>query len=152
MADVLSSYASAVTLLGCATESIKFLLIFFRQFNEAPAEIRQWLEKLESLHSTLNSLRELDERYRFSTDFTQKLVKCLTYLQTCVTEINKIHMRLVEEGSSSKNSWDHTGRRFWEKIKWTAVGGHRRKKTVEVINIYHFEFSMELFKMMMYIP
>ena len=155
MADPLSSLTSVVTLLGCTAESVKFLSFFFHQFNEIPTEVRQWLELLKSLYSTLNSLQQcstnLNPRHRFSEDFIRKLGDCLAHLQVCATKISKVQARLAENDSGSRYKWDHVGRRSWEKVKWMVVGKHKRRKMVEVISIYHFEFSIELFKLMLYV-
>ena len=155
MAEALSSFASAITLLGCTAESVKVLSSFFRQFNEVPTEVRQRLELLESLHSTLNGLQQcgtnLEPRHRFSADFTRKLGDCLSHLQDCVTKIRKIQVRLAEDNSGSAHKWNQAGRKSWEKVKWTVRGKHKRRKMVEVVSIYHFEFSMELFNLMLYV-
>ena len=153
MADPLSSLASVLTLVECTAESTKFLLKFFRQFNGAPAQIHQWLEMLESLHFTLSSLlgcsADLDPRYHFPQRFRQRLVGCLTRLQACVDEISKTDAHFVVNASHTESKWDGKARRSWERVKWVAIGSHRMKKLVDIIKLYHFEFSMELFKLLM---
>lgn len=152
MSEPLSSLASVITIVGSATETIKVLLTFFRQFRNAPAQVRQWLTMLESLRSTLSSLqqcgRSLDPRYQFSSHFQQRLFSCVTQLQICTSEIARIDAELVRASSDGKQKWDHKARRSWEKAKWAIVGDHKMKKVMKIMNLYHFEFVMELLKVL----
>ena len=152
MSEPLSSLASVITIVGSATETIKALLTFFRQFRNAPAQVHQWLTMLESLRSTLSSLqqcgRSLDPRYQFSSHFQQRLLSCVTQLQICTSEIARIDAELVRASSDGKQKWDHKARRSWEKAKWAIVGDHKMKKVMKIMNLYHFEFVMELLKVL----
>ena len=153
MSELLSSLASVIYIAGSATESIKALLTFFRQFRNAPAQVHQWLIMLESLHSTLSSLqqcgRNLDSRYQFSLHFQQRLLSCVIQLQICASEVAKIDAELVKASSDGKKKWDHKARRSWERAKWAIVGDHKMKKVMRIMNLYHFEFVMELLKVLM---
>ena len=148
MAEPLSSLASIITIAGSATESIKVLLTFFRQFRHAPAQVHRWLTMLESLHSTLSRLHQcnqtLDPRYNFSSRFRQRLLSCVTQLQVCTSEIAKIHAELMKTSSDGGKKWEHKARRSWERAKWAIVGDHKIKKVMKLMNLYHFEFVMEL--------
>ena len=152
MSEPLSSLASVITIVGSATETIKVLLKFFRQFRNAPAQVHQWLTMLESLRSTLSSLqqcgRNLDPRYQFSSHFQQRLLSCVTQLQICTTEVARIDAELVKASSDGKKKWDHKARRSWERAKWAIVGDHKMKKVMKIMNLYHFEFVMELLKVL----
>ena len=153
MADVLSSVASVVTVLGCAIESSKSLLVFFSDLREAPADVQLWSQRLESLQITLNGLQEcnrgLDLQTALSPHLRQKIRECATHLGTSATKIGKIAGRLNESEPRAKKRWDRESRKVWERIKWTAFGSHSKKKMAEIIGLYQFEFSMELFKIMM---
>lgn len=152
MCEPLSSLASVITIVGSATETIKVLLTFFRQFRYAPAQVHQWLTMLESLRSTLSSLqqcgRSLDPRYQFSSHFQQRLLSCVTQLQICTREVARIDAELVKASSDGKKKWDHKARRSWERAKWAIVGDHKMKKVMKIMNLYHFEFVMELLKVL----
>ena len=152
MCEPLSSLASVITIAGSATESIKVLLTFFRGFRNAPAQVHQWLTMLESLRSTLSSLqqcgRNLDPRYHFSSYFQQRLLSCVTQLQICTREVARIDAELVKANSDGKKKWDHIARRSWERAKWAIVGDHKMKKVMRIMNLYHFEFVMELLKVL----
>ena len=153
MAELLSSLASVITVAASATDSIKVLVIFFRQFRNAPAQVHQWLTMLESLRSTLSSLqqcgRNLDPRYQFSPHFQQRLLSCVIQLQICASEIAKIDAELLNATPNGRNRWDHKARKSWQRAKWALVGTHKIKKTMELMNLYHFEFAMELLKVLM---
>jgi hypothetical protein len=148
MADPLSSLASVVTLAGSAAESIKVILKVFCQTRNAPAEVHQWLKMLESLHSTLSSLQQydrgLDSRYRFSSHFRQRLLSCVTQLQICRDEVARADAELVKASSNEMKKWDSKARRSWQRVKWAIIGDQKMKKSVQIMNLYQFEFVMEL--------
>ena len=153
MSELLSSLASVITVVGSAAESIKALTRFFRQSRNAPVHVHQWLTMLESLRSTLSSLqqygRNLDPRYQFSSHFQQRLLSCVIQLQICASEIARIDAELLKANSDGKNKWDHKARRSWHRAKWAIVGNHKIKKVMEMLNLYHFEFVMEVLKVLM---
>ena len=153
MSDPISSLASLITIAGSAAESIKALLIFFRRFHDAPARVHRWLTMLESLQSTLSSLeqcgRNLDPRYHFSSHFQQSLLSCVNQLQICTSEVARIDAELGQASSDGKKKWDHKAKRSWERAKWAMVGDHKMKKVMKIMNLYHFEFVMELLKVLL---
>ena len=153
MSEPISSLASVITIAGSATESVTALLIFFRRFRNAPTQVHHWLTMLESLHSTLSSLqqcgRNLDPRYRFSSHFQQRLLSCVTQLQLCASEVARIDAKLVKVNSDGKKKWDHKARRSWERAKWATIGDHKMSKVMKIMNMYHFEFVMELLKVLL---
>lgn len=153
MSEVLSSLASILTVAASATESIQVLSKFFRQFRNAPAQVHQWLTMLESLGSTLSSLqqcgRNLDPRYQFSSHFQQRLLSCVIQLQICATKVAKIDAELQKANSDHKDKWDHKAKRSWQRAKWAMVGNHKMKKVMELMDLYHFEFVMELLAVLM---
>lgn len=153
MSEVISSLASVIAIAGSAAESIQALLTFFRKFRNAPAQVHQWLIMLQSLRSTLSSLqqfgRNLDSRYHFSLHFQQRLLSCVVQLQICASEVTKIDAELVKASSDGKKKWDHKARRSWERAKWAIVGDHKMKKVMRIMNLYHFEFVMELLMVLM---
>lgn len=152
MADPLSSLASVITIAGSATDSIRVLVTFLRRFHNAPAQVQQWLTMLESLRSTLSSLqqcgRNLDPRYQFSSHFQQRLLGCVIQLQFCTSEVARFDAKLAKASSNEKNKWDHKARRSWERAKWAIVGDQKIKKVMKMMNMYHFEFVMELLKVL----
>ena len=153
MSEPISSLASVITIAGSATESVTALLIFFRRFRNAPAQVHHWLTVLESLHSTLSSLqqcgRNLDPRYRFSTHLQQRLLSCVTQLQICASEVARIDAELVKTSPNGKKKWEHKARRSWERAKWATIGDHKMNKVMKIMNMYHFEFAMELLKVLL---
>ena len=153
MVDPLSPVASVLTVVGSAIESAKLLLTTLRRFKRAPAEVHQWLEMLESLHSTLTSLENcsllLDLRYRFSAQFGLRLKDCLSRLQSCIDRVRKINVEFVRTRSSVRKTLSGKTNRSWQKVRWIVTEDHTMKKLVEMIKIYQFEFSMELFKLLL---
>ena len=153
MSEPLSSLASVITIAGSATESISVLWKFFRQFRNAPGHVHQWLAMLESLLSTLSSLqqcgRDLDSRCRFSTHFQQRLLSCVIQLRICTSEVARIDAGLVKASSSGKNKWNQKAGRSWERAKWAIVGDYKMKKVMKIIDFYHFEFVIEILKVLM---
>ena len=152
MSEPLSSLASIITIAGSATDTVEKLLTFFHRFHNAPARVRQWLTMLEALHSTLSSLqqcgRNLGPRYQFSSHFQQRLLSCVNQLQICTSEVARIDAELVKASSNGNTKWDHKARRSWERAKWAMVGDHKMKKVMGTMNMYHFEFVMELLKLL----
>lgn len=153
MSDPLSTLASVITVAASATESIRVLLIFFRQFRNAPDQVRQWLTMLESLHSTLSSLQQcgpnLDPRYHFSSHFQQRLLSCVTQLQSCTGAVARMDAGLRRAASDGKKNWNHRARRSWARAKWAMVGDDKMKKVTRIMNLYHFEFVLELLRVLM---
>ena len=153
MADPLSPLASMVTVVGSAIECAKILSKTLRRFKRAPAEVHQWLEMLESLHLTLTSLENcsllLDLRYRFSAQFGLRLKDCLTHLQSCIDRIGKIDTELERSRPTVNRTFGGRTKRSWQRVRWIVVDDYTIKKLVEMIKIYQFEFSMELFKLLL---
>ncbi len=44
---------------------------------------------------------------------------------------------------------DHKVKRAWERAKWAIVRDHKLKKVIKMRNMHHFEFVMELLKVLM---
>lgn len=152
MTDVLSSVASVVTILGCAIESTKSLLVFFHDFREAPADVQLWVQRLESIQITLNALQECNrglDLQALSPRLCQNIGECANHLGTSASKIGKIAARLNESKPRAKKRWNHESRKAWERIKWTAFGSQSKRKMTEIIGLYQVEFSLELFKIMM---
>lgn len=153
MTDPLSSLASVITIVGSATKSIEVLVEFFRQFRNASAEVHQWLTMLQSLSSTLSALQQcgqnLNTRYRFSSNFRQRLLSCVTQLQICIDEVAKTDSKHKSAGPDGKKRLHHKARRSWEKAKWAILGDLKIKKLMKTLDLYQFEFVMELLKMLM---
>lgn len=153
MSDPLSPLASVIAIAGGALESIRTLSGILRRFSNAPAQVHEWLAMLESLSSTLLSLQQcgghLDLNNRFSSNFRQRLLSCVNQLQRKISEIARIHTELVMRSSDRKKQWDYKARRSWERTKWAVVGDQKMKHLMTLVNMYHFEFVMELFKVVM---
>ena len=155
MSDPLSSVASVFQLGGSATQSIKALVKFFRDFEHAPIEVHEWLILLESLKSTLSSLEQygssVDSEWRFSLRLRQRLTSCITQLQHSTFVFAKIDAELGNDRLSGKNKWDHKARRSWEKAKWAMFGEEKMKRVMDKLQLYHFEIEMELLKIVMHV-
>lgn len=153
MADPLSPLASVITIAGSASESVRVFLTFLHQFRNAPAQVRQWLIMLESLRSTLSDLqqcgRNLESRHRFSSHFRQRLVSCVAQLQVCTSEVTRIDAEIAKANAHGPIKWDRKARRAWERAKWAFFGDHKINKVMRILDLYHFEFAMELLKMQM---
>ena len=153
MSDPLSSLASVITIVGCATESIKVVVKLVRGFSNAPAEVHQWLTMLESLQSTLSSLqqggRNLNPEHQFPLRLQQRLVSCVAQLQLCTKDIARADASMEKTSSNGKRKWDTSTRKSWEKAKWAVVGDSKMKKIMKTIHFYHFEFVMELLNILM---
>ena len=153
MPDPLSSVASVITLVGGAADSIKVLVTFCREFHNAPAEVHEWLTMLEALRLTLSNLeqcgRNLGSRYHFSSTFHQRLLTCVEQLQNCVGEIAQVDATLVKANANSKRKWTHNAKRSWVRAKWTITRDQQMKRVMSSMQLYHFEFGVELLKMLM---
>ena len=153
MPDPLSSLAAVINILEAASRSINALVSFCRQFRDAPAEVHEWLTMLEALRSTLSTLGlyscNLDPRYRFSLHFQRRLLSCVNQLQACSSEFGKVDKELIAPESNGNKKWDHRSMKAWARIKWVVVGSHKKRKVMKLMSLYHFEFAMELSKVMM---
>ena len=153
MPDPLSSVVSVITLLGTAAESVGVLVTFFREFHNAPAEVHEWLTMLEALTLTLSNLEQcgqnLNSRYQFSSKFHQRLLLCVKQLQVCLSEAARVDASLNKADRNSERKWTHRARRSWAKAKWATVRDQKTKKIMKSVQLYHFEFGMELLKMLM---
>ena len=153
MSEPLSSLASVIQIAGSATESIKVLLTFFYQFRHAPAQVHQWLTMLESLRSTLSSLqqcgRNCNSRYRFSQHFQQRLRSCVDQLQVCTRKIARIDAELKQVELNDTKKWNYKAKRSWGRAKWAIIGDYKMKKIVEMMDLYQFEFVIEMLRMLL---
>ena len=153
MPDPLSSLASVFTLLGNATQSIRALITFFRDFQHAPSEVHDWLMMLESLHSALYTLEQygssVDSEQCFSLHLRQRLAGCSSQLQCCAAEFAKIDAEINKSKSKDKKGRDRGARRSWERTKWAMFGDQKMKRVMDKIQFYHFEIGIELLKILM---
>lgn len=153
MSDPLSPLASVLTLAGSATLFVEVLVTFFREFRNAPTEVHAWLTMLEYLRTALSSLeqssRNSESGYHFSSQFQQRLLSCVNQLQVCASEVARIDADLGTAKFTGVKKWDHRARRSWERAKWAIVGGQKMKKVMQTMQLYHFEFGMELLKMLL---
>ena len=91
----------------------------------------------------------MDSSYHFSLHFQQRLLSCAIQLQICASEVARVDAELVKTSSDGKKKWDHKARRSWERAKWAIVGDYKMKKVMRIMNLYHFEFVMELLMVLM---
>ena len=145
MAEGLSTTASVIAVAACAAESAKFL---FRAFHEAPMipdHFRQLLSTLTSLHTTLSALQQCsanrEAKLRFPRHFHQSLTECQRQLQVWSTKVAKIDAVLQSRKNKSHRSW--------QKIKWLAVGEKDTNRFLEIIKLYHAEFSLQLLALLL---
>lgn len=150
MSDPLASLASVFSLLGIATQATKALVTFFRGFQHAPAEVHEWLEMLESLHSALHTLEQygssVNSEKHFSLHLRQRLAGCLGQLQCCAAELAKIDGEINKNKSKGR---DRGVRRPWERMKWAMFGDQKMKKVMDKIQFYHFEIELELLNILL---
>jgi len=94
--------------------------------------------------------RNLDPRYRFSTHFQQRLLGCVIQLQVCTSEVARMDAALANASFDGlkQRKWDHKAKRSWGRAKWAIVGDHKMKKVMKMMSMYHFEFVMELLKVL----
>ena len=155
MSDPLSSVASVFTLAGCATQSVKALVNFFRDFEHAPIEVHEWLVLLESLKSALSALEQygssVDSERRFSLHLRQRLASCVTHLQHCAAAFARIDADLSKGKSNGRKKWDGKAKRSWERTKWAIFGEQKMKRVMDKIQLYHFEIEMELLRIVMHV-
>ncbi len=152
MAEPLSSVASVIAVAACVADSAKFLFHFFHEVSRVPENIRHLLTALKSLHITLTTLQEcgkrLDPNWQFSPQFQQRLGECLSQLEIWSNKVSKIDNDLDKRGTTH-NRWDCKTRRSWQKIKWLTAGKHDLNHFLEMVKLYHAEFSLELLTLLM---
>ncbi|KAL8751039.1 MAG: hypothetical protein Q9184_006203 [Pyrenodesmia sp. 2 TL-2023] len=152
MTEPLSTTASAIAIAGFAAESSKLIFKFFHGVASAPANIHDASIALRSLHMTLTALQQrgtrLDPQYKFSTHFCRRLDDCLEDLKTFEAKISKIDAIFDKEGTRQRHS-DNRARRSWEIVRWLLHGEQETRRFLEKVKLYHNEFSLELFGLLM---
>ena len=147
MAEPLSSTASVIAVVACATESTKFLFKFFRDISRVPENVRQLHRALESLHITLSALQDAiissDSDLQFSPHLRQRLRECLRHLKAWSSKIARLDSE-TDQSRSNRHPWERKTRRSWQKVKWLIAGEQELGHFLEIIKLYHTEFSLEL--------
>ena len=152
MAEGLSTAASVLAVAACAAETAKLLFKVFYEASFIPDNVRQLLSALTSLNTTLHSLQEcsarLSPRWQFPARFCRRLKECQCHLDEWSRKIAKIDGVLQgQHGVDDKKR--SRSRRSWQKLKWLAVGEKELSRFLEMIRLYHTEFSLELLTLLM---
>lgn len=152
MADPLSSTASVLTIVVCAAESTKYLFKFFHGISRVPESVRQLHRALKSLHVTLTALQDAgtssSSNVQFSPHLRQRLRECLNHLEAWSTKIGRIDSE-IDQSQLSRHQWERKTRRSWQKVKWLIAGEQELSHFLEIIRLYHAEFSLELLTLLM---
>ena len=151
MADPVSSTASVITVIACAIQSTKVLLKFLH-ISQVPESVRQLHIALKSLHITLTALqdagRSSSPNVQFSPHLRQRLRECLSHLEAWSSKIARIESEM-DQSRSNRHQWERKTRRSWQKVKWVIVGEQESSVFLEMIRLYHAEFSLELLTLLM---
>ena len=152
MAEPLSSTASVLAIIACAAESTKVLLKFFRNISRVPENVRHLHVALKSLHITLTSLHDASTRsssnLHFSSHLRHRLRECLIHLEAWSSKIAKVD-NAIDKDRPSCHQWKHKTQRSWQKVKWLLAGEQDISHFLEIIRLYHTEFSLELLTILM---
>ena len=152
MTELLSSAASVIAVAACVADSAKFLFKTFHEVSRVPENIRHLLTALKLLHITLITLQEcgkrLDAKWQFAPQFQQRLNECLSQLEIWSNKVSVIDNDLDKRGTTH-HKWDRKTRRSWQKIKWLTAGKHDLNHLLEMVKLYHAEFSLELLTLLM---
>ena len=152
MAEGLSTAASIVAVAACAIESAKLLSRILYKASVISESIHQLLSALISLHATLDALQKYganqDAKRQLPQRFQQRLTQCQTQLDGWSTRIAKID-EILQDRHEPRKRWKHGSRRSWQKIKWLAVGEQELNRFLEVVKLYHAEFSLELLTLLL---
>ena len=152
MADPLSSIASVITVVACAVESTGSLFKFFCGISRVPESVRQLHIALKSLHITLTALQDAGTRsssnVQFPPHLRQRLRECLIHLEAWSTRIARINSE-IDQSRSRRHQWKSKTRRSWHKVKWVMAGEQELSHFLEIIRLYHAEFSLELLTLLM---
>ena len=107
MADPLSVTASAIAVLGLASQSSKLLLDFFSTFSEAPKEIQQHVTALHALASTFRGIQALGQQmppeHAWSLEFESRLKECVADFRAMQLKMEKLCGHL--EKGRIRRSW-----------------------------------------------
>ncbi|KAL8918596.1 MAG: hypothetical protein Q9172_005350 [Xanthocarpia lactea] len=145
MGDPFAAVGSVLAVVGCAAETSKFLFKFLRRIPSLPRDIHQSSEALKSLQVTLLQLQrcgaQLDPKYSFSTQFTQRLHECLQQLTEWAIKIEEIDAKVAKTASIS---------RAWEKTKWLLHGEQEMRSFLKHMRLHQSAFSLELLTLLMY--
>ncbi|KAL8913322.1 MAG: hypothetical protein Q9171_001799 [Xanthocarpia ochracea] len=139
MGDPFSAVGSVLAVVGCTAETSKFLFKFLRRIPSLPRDIHQSSEALKSLQVTLLQLQrcgaQLDPKYSFSAQFTQRLHECLQQLTEWAIKIEEIDSKVAKTASIS---------RAWEKTKWLLHGEQEMRSFLKRMRLHQSAFSLEL--------
>jgi Fungal N-terminal domain of STAND proteins len=120
MADPLSLLANITAIIGISAQSCQFLLTFFTNISDAPAEIQHYSVWLRALLSALSELEKLsnDASFRnylsFDADFEGRLKACRDDLLTMESRARAAGHELNA----------NPVRRTWAKLKYGFLADH----------------------------
>jgi hypothetical protein len=140
MADPFSLLANITAIIAVTAQSCQFLVTFFSNVADAPADIEHYSLWLRALLSTLTELQKLchdpsmHSRISFSADF-------MHHLQDCFKDLQHVEARVRTTGLELKANLP---RRTWAKTKYGFTSDHSLQKLSWRLQMYQSVFSVAL--------
>ncbi|RYP42658.1 hypothetical protein DL767_000027 [Monosporascus sp. MG133] len=141
MADPLSAAANIVAVIVVSIQSCAYLVQFFQNLADAPAEVRHnamWLKALQSTFGELQTLaqdqRFLDFRVQLPAGFDARLGDCRADLQLAEARIRRVCTGL--RGGKVLQTWT--------KVKHCFAGEQWSAQFSRRLQMYHSTFAIDL--------
>jgi hypothetical protein len=140
MPDPFSFIANVTAVLGVTAQSCQYLMTFFSNILDAPAEIEHYSRWLRALLSTLSELQRLiddpsiQKQLSFNADFT----RCL---KDCKDDLQDMESRVLATSHKLKAN---RVRRNWTKFKYGFMSEHSMAKFSRRLQMYQSTFSIAL--------
>ena len=143
--DPLSAAASVVGLLSVAGNSCKSVLVFFRSFSDAPADIQSQYVSIQSLQTTFTALGTLYANLPTSEQSNHGLAAKTTVF------LGKIEV--IEDKIRLSNAMLSRGtiHRTWARIKWSLAADRWLEKFFDGLIIWNIVFSNEVAAVQVYV-
>lgn len=151
MAEVLSTTASILAVVGFVAESSKILLKICRGVTAMPEDVCQSLQSLKSLHEIMANLQQTGTRLGFSQSFPAHLhdrfSECLKDLKIFEAKLNKVHAKIGKK--THKHDWEDKAKISWHRMRWALKGEEEIRRFFERVKLYHSEFSLALLTLLL---
>lgn len=149
MADPVSIVASALTLIGVAGSSCRYLVNVFDKLAEAPTQLRQHLRFLQALQLTFHELQALAEEIRrhnhrveMPPGFNARLEHCANDLRAMENRVSQLWQKI-----------EHDERRLltWTRLKYAIINDRRHRKFFKAAKNYQTTFLYDLMVIQTYV-
>lgn len=136
--DPFSTTANAIAVIGITCKTCQSLYYFFSEISDAPKDVRQHFQALQSLGSVLSNIQVLFAHSEVQPHVSVEFKACL---RECIADVHTVETKVCKVNSSFQKGRLH---RTWARLKWSSSTDHWLGKFFDRIQTYHTIFSLEL--------